>query len=153
MQTIEIIGFRDKSVPEGQSEDGGSACPFRCCYWTLPATSSRLSDLAKIITQPTFESRLIKIQQDRENDLTEEVLAVQDLKLTGYGSDIIPDDNDLLFPDRALKPQRRGQQKYFDRRFILPTSNLCKRLFSDAGYALGERRKGPLASTLSHRCF
>ncbi len=30
---------------------------------------------------------------------------------------------------------------YIDTRFLLPTSNICERLFSVAGHALGDRRK------------
>ncbi len=30
---------------------------------------------------------------------------------------------------------------YIDTRFLLPTSNICERLFLVAGHALGERRK------------
>ena len=43
--------------------------------------------------------------------------------------------------------------KYLDLRFIVPTSNLCERFFSVAGYALDDRRKRLLPSNLESQLF
>ncbi len=34
-----------------------------------------------------------------------------------------------------------NENKYMDYRFIMPTSNICERLFSVVGHALTDRRK------------
>lgn len=50
--------------------------------------------------------------------------------------------------ERALKRRRMNAVEahncYVDISFIIPTSNLCERLFSKAGYALNDSRQGTL---------
>ncbi len=46
-----------------------------------------------------------------------------------------------------------NREKYMDTRFILPTSNVFERLFSVAGYALGDRRGRMLLSNFEEQIF
>ena len=41
---------------------------------------------------------------------------------------------------KHLKTSREETCVYMDTRFLLPTSNVCERLFSIAGYSLNDRR-------------
>lgn len=62
----------------------------------------------------------------------------------------------LSFAQRAMKRQKVSsfqRTKYIDIRFLLPTSNLCERLFSKAGYAFNERRRGILPSNFESQIF
>ncbi len=54
------------------------------------------------------------------------------------------DDETLSFADQILKKRKIdvATSAYIDLRFLLPTSNICERLFSKAGQALCKRRKG-----------
>ena len=42
---------------------------------------------------------------------------------------------------------------FLDTRFILPTSNICERLFSKAGFALSDRRKSIHPAALEEQMF
>ncbi len=58
--------------------------------------------------------------------------------------------------ERAIKKRRmvkNASNGYMDTRFILPTSNICTRLFSKAGYALHDRRKGILPCNFQMQIF
>lgn len=48
---------------------------------------------------------------------------------------------------------RDASAKYLDIRLLLPTSNLCERLFSIAGYALTNRQKDILPINLGSQLF
>lgn len=53
-------------------------------------------------------------------------------------------DEYLSFSGRALERRKKYKSQtemYMDIRFLLPTSNLCKRSFLNASYALCDRRK------------
>ncbi len=45
--------------------------------------------------------------------------------------------------ERLLKRRRveNAEVTFIDSRFLFPTSNVCERLFSKAGYALSDRRR------------
>lgn len=42
---------------------------------------------------------------------------------------------------------------YVDLSLLLPTTNICERLFSKVGYALADRRKGLLSSNFESHMF
>ena len=50
-----------------------------------------------------------------------------------------------------MKPEENSQ--YLDLRFMVPTSNLCERLFSKAGYSLGNRRGNILPTSFEEQIF
>lgn len=49
--------------------------------------------------------------------------------------------------------QNNSESAYFDFEFILPTSNVCERLFSVACYALGDRRGSILHANFESQLF
>ncbi len=52
-------------------------------------------------------------------------------------------DEGLSFAERLLKRScvENAEVTFIDSRFLFPTSNICERLFSKAGYALSDRRR------------
>lgn len=63
----------------------------------------------------------------------------------------------ILFADYTLKRQQMssiiGSEQYIDTKYILLTSNICDRLFSVAGHALGSRRKSMLLANSESPLF
>ncbi len=58
--------------------------------------------------------------------------------------------------ERAIKKRRvvtNARDGYMNTRFILPTSDICERLLSKAGYALNDRRKGILPCNFEIQIF
>lgn len=123
-----------------------------------PNSKRRLGPDSNIIENKRFESAIVKIQQNREEELTlAEKRAVAHLKKEeGQSSSEVPQES-LSFAQRLLKKRRVDNQKssdgYVDMRFILPTSNLCERLFSIAGYAMSDRRKNMLPANFESQLF
>ncbi len=106
---------------------------------------------------PCFESALVKIQKNRLMELSEdEKKSVQCLSI--YRTEEKPSKcpTKLSFATRAIKKRHisvDSSNSYMDTRFILPTSNICERLFSKAGFALGNRRKSILPSNFELQVF
>lgn len=105
-----------------------------------PSTASRLSSTARIVHSLLFESAIVKLQEQRFAELSsQETSAVAALKkqhtTNGTNSE---DVRSYSFAERLLKRRRTEtvEQNYLDTRFLTPTSNVCERLFSKAGYAL-----------------
>lgn len=120
--------------------------------------SDRLHPDARIVLNPLFESGLLKIQDAHEEGLTsgerEEVASL--LLRREITAEV--DSGGTSIVERAakrLKSNRGGGQEslYVDTRFLLPTSNMCERFFSIAGYALTNRRKGLLPSNFEAQLF
>ena len=110
-----------------------------------PATEKRLLADATIVSNKTFESAVVKIQQGNLDLLSHgEICAVDNLKKESDEETDEVSDPDIGFAERALKRQKLKAQnsnlKYLDLRFLIPTSNICERLFSTAGYCLNQRR-------------
>ncbi len=107
-------------------------------------TGSRLGSASSIVHQPVFKTAIVKLQEGRINQLTQdksksvETLRVQQTS-TWTESDLI----NFSLAERALKRRRKNTEStnnYMDVRFVLPTSNVCERLFSTAGFSLSYRR-------------
>ena len=66
-------------------------------------------------------------------------------------------DDGLSFAEGALKRQKCAHyvpsEDFIDRKFLLPTSNICKRLFSRVGYAFSQRGKGLCPANLESQLF
>ncbi len=64
-------------------------------------------------------------------------------------------DKNLSFGERALKKRKisKTSSAYMDLRFIRPTSNMCERLFSVAGFTLNDRCKCILAMNFELQFF
>lgn len=123
----------------------------------FPQTEQRLSAKAKIIHQPNFESALSKLQNGAISSLSAaERLEVKRLKRDASSSSQQTNDGpDESFAASLLKRSKRNSTNndYTDCRYILPTSNLCERLFSKAGYVHSDRRKRILPLHLEQQIF
>lgn len=112
-----------------------------------PDTTPRLSTSASILYSPVFESAVVKVQLGKAAALSrDERSALEEFRTP----ELIPSESSagatLSLAERALKRQRResvdGYKNFINLRFLLPTSNICERLFSVAGNALHSRRAG-----------
>ena len=62
----------------------------------------------------------------------------------------------LSFADHVLKKARidsLNKRKHIDRRFLVPTSNICERLFSKRGYHLTDNRMCICPENLEQQIF
>lgn len=121
-----------------------------------PETTTKLSSTANIIHSPVFETAIGKVQSGNEVIMShEEKEALAALKITRQeeeGSTY----TGLSFAEQALKRRKvscGGRTDYSDLRFLLPTSNICERLFSKAGHALNDRRKTMLPANFESQIF
>ena len=124
-----------------------------------PELSEKLSPEARIVLNLEFESALVKLQSGRSDDLsTCEKFAARILLKPESGEVEVESDNDtgLSFADRVLQKARLdslNKCKYIDTRFLLPTSNICERLFSKTGCTLTDNRKFILPANLEQQIF
>lgn len=124
-----------------------------------PSTKSRLCSSAKIIHDQSFENGLVKLQQGKMGQLSfSEECAVQ---VFAKKLDPVFDESsssmDKSIISRAFKRQKAEVMNlatgYDDVRYVLPSSNLCERLFSKAGYAINSRRMATLPSNIESQVF
>lgn len=124
----------------------------------FPQMRDRLKEDARIVHNPTFEAAVCRIQAGREDDLNDEQrAAVAHLrKPASAGESSVAGEEEAL-RERARKRRKmremRTFERYIDTRFILPTSNLCERLFSVAKNAVGERRQCLRTESLEAQIF
>jgi hypothetical protein len=98
-----------------------------------------------------FENAVVKILHCQEHTLsTAEADAVACLNLDV----IVEPDSELDFASAVLKRRKiQSVSLYMDCRFILPTSNVCERFFSTAGYCLNDYRQNILPLNLEKQLF
>lgn len=130
---------------------------FDAVIENFPETSERLKPDATIVQSVTFEAAIVKVQLGYQAALDrQEKASIERFSVQSVHSDNSEDD-ELSFADRALKRQKRSisgeTTSYGDMRFLLPTSNVCERLFSKAGHVLNDRRKGLLPANLECQLF
>jgi hAT family C-terminal dimerisation region len=121
-----------------------------------------------IIHDKPLESAVLKIQSGKENTLTElEKGAVEQLLLPSLqvqddaggtgGNGAAGADAQLSFAERALKRQRVQEtaegSKYVNTRFLLPTSCVVERLFSQAKRVFSPHRRRLNVKTLEALLF
>ncbi|KAG7354964.1 hypothetical protein IV203_004320 [Nitzschia inconspicua] len=133
---------------------------------TYPQTKNRLGENASIIHDNVFESAVQKILKGSEEELTPD----ESVKVTGlrHGSLTMEEetrtgeerdaDAGLSLAEKALKRRRlesttTSKSAFMDLHFIVPTSNMCERLFSEAGYGLNSRRMCTLPSNFETQMF
>lgn len=101
---------------------------FDTAIGTYPSMNERLKFNAAIVADPTFESAVTKLQDNRHGELNyAEQDAVKDLKADSATQSEEESDATLSIAERALKKRRLDKScsgKYFDLRFFLPTSNI-----------------------------
>ena len=116
-----------------------------------PTMRDYLGPDAGIVHSKTFESAILKIQNDRADSLTlcEKKLVVN-LKLSSIDGE---PDAEAHFAETLLTKRKGGSEQYIDTRFIQPTSNICKRFFSTAGYAFNDYRRSLLPRHLEMQLY
>lgn len=124
---------------------------------SYPDLDQRLASDAKNFEGSGFEEGIVEIQEGREVYLTtSEKRALPELLVQIFCNLDAEEENGSII-QRALKKLRSGEKKkqpaFLDARFLLPTSILCKRLFSSADDALTNRRKGTLPANLESWLF
>lgn len=104
-----------------------------------PSLRSRLGTYADIILYRTFESAIAKIQESDESEMTpDETLGIKKLLQPNSRSQFDGFDN-LPLGDRVINLRRIYRIKksnYVELRFMIPSYNLCERLFWTAGFVL-----------------
>ncbi len=116
--------------------------------------AERLSSDASIIQNPDFENGLIKIM-----DVQSVIMTVKERNATQcfFSSQVTKtghsDSTEHSLAKRAFKRRRLSKSNYSDSRFVLPTSNICERIISKAGFVLNYRRKIVLPATFERNIF
>jgi hypothetical protein len=120
-----------------------------------PVLEEKLSANLGIVLDKTFESAIVNLQQGKIESLSSsELRSVKHLKKQSQDlKDIIDERNQsILFAERILKKQQleavSSSSSYVDLRFLIPTSNICERLFSETGFSFIQRRM----SVLPNQC-
>jgi len=112
---------------------------------TYPDANEFIGPDAGIVHQPHFESGIVKVLDNQSSKMNSDELTVTQCLLHTPSVDHESDtpSTELTFTQRALKKRKQCKSQdvaYINARFILPTSNICERFFSVAGYALNDRR-------------
>lgn len=108
-----------------------------------------LSPTAEVVECPAFESAVVKMQREKELSMTpDEARSVECLRVVEAVAEVEARESGASLVERATKKLRvetvGSRTGYMDTSFLVPTSNMCERLFSKAGYALADRRHSML---------
>jgi hypothetical protein len=125
-----------------------------------PVLEEKLSANLGIVLDKTFESAIVKLQQGKIESLSSSVLrSVKHLKKQSQDLKDIADERNqsILFAERILKKQKleavSSLSSYVDLQFLIPTSNICERLFSKAGFSFNQRRMPVLPINTESQMF
>lgn len=135
------------SVTKCLQRDNTTMAEVRALFDTViehyPAMKSRLGPTAEIVECPAFESAVVLIQRQKTSLLTaEEKHAVRSLRIENTAT--TPENQTLTLAEKALHchmMENYGGAEYNDTRFILPTTNLIERLFSNTRRAYTDYRR------------
>lgn len=132
-----------KKLQENQTNMADVRALFDAVIDKFPDFKSRLGPNAPIVYDKHFESAVIKLQEKRTFDLSEdERKSVRHLLISK--DDLQNRTKTISFADQIVKKRRMeisGEGVgYMQTLFLLPTSNIVERLFSKAGWALSDRR-------------
>ncbi len=120
-----------------------------------PDLTERLSPTADIVKDPIFEKAICKLQDGQQLERYETAV-LKSFEVEKPDASSSEEEESLSLAARALK-RRKLQQRtsacYVDTRFVVPTSNMCERLFSVAGWALNGRRKRILPKNFEVQIF
>ncbi len=135
-----------------------------------PDMASKIGPEASIVKCPDFENAIVKIQQKKENELTEleQYSVIEFLKDEDDDSVVeLSEDDEKKEPadfgnrlDRLMKKQRREsdnvlayKSKYIDTSFVYPVGDDVERLFSAAGNLYDSSRGQLELSNLESQLF
>jgi len=115
----------------------------------FPAMGHHLAEDAKILSNVDFERGILKVCKGEENLLTEpEKHAIRKFKKAEHCAESdMQDSAGLSFAQQLLKRRRivQGRSMYIDDiNHVLPTSNICERLFSQAKHVMTTQRSALL---------
>lgn len=136
----------------------------------FPELEQHCSPSSQIVEDTMFESAVVKIQHAQINgdpiSLTnsekrdvKHLLKPDDLViLEETSSDLVEEESTLSAVFRRIKKRKVSRkhtdaEKYLDLRFIRPTSNICERLFSVAGFTFAKNRQRLLPVNLESQLF
>jgi hypothetical protein len=136
-----------ESISKALQQDATTLADTRLLFDEIsnayPALKEKLAANANIVLDKYFESAIIRIQQGKAGSLMpSEEQSVRNLKkLPKQNHESIESG---CFADRVLKKQRLDKEvspsEYLDLRFLIPTSNICEQLFSQAGFCFNSQR-------------
>ena len=146
LQQVKPLESVNKVLQTNSNTVSDASVLFDAVIQKYSDTANLLSSSAGIVHSPNFENAVIKIKRNNSSAISrEESISVSSLLI---GEDQVQDfeEERLSFAMRALKRQRcmneHTKRKYCDAQFLLPSSNLCERLFSRAGFAVSDRKRG-----------
>ncbi len=118
---------------------------FDAVVTEFPVTENRLSPNARIVLNSYFESAIVKIQNGSFRDLTvgegNHTVCLREIHQNTDESEMEPNTESLVELGKMRRRlEMRSGHSYMDTRFILPTSNICERLFCLGGHILCDRR-------------
>ena len=150
-----------ESVTKSLQHEGRTVSEVRILFDAVienySGTATRLFSSAEIVHSPEFESAVVKLQQGNTLALSrEEEISITRLLIENSNENITECDG-LSFAQRVLKRRKMSSnamsKKYLDTRFLVPTSNVCERLFSQVGYVLTDRRKAINPANLESQIY
>lgn len=127
-------------------------------FSSMDCMKQRLGPKAAIVENPQFESAIVKIQDGFEHRLTPtEKRAVQHLLMPAKELGKRKSTGEKNLADELLKRHKTCKEtqasRYMNTKFIVPTSNMCERLFSVAGWAMTNRRKSVSPARFEEQLF
>ncbi|KAG7346544.1 hypothetical protein IV203_005612 [Nitzschia inconspicua] len=166
MSSIKISGKELTAAFFRLETPNGSVWLCRCGKKCQQKGSGYTNLNAIIIHDDVFESAVQKILKGSEEELTPD----ESVKVTGLRNGTSPMEEEtktgeerdadagLSLAEKALKRRRlvsttTSASAFMDLHFIVPTSNMCERLFSEAGYGLNSRRMRTLPSNFESQLF
>jgi len=126
-----------------------------------PIMIKYLANNAKIVHSQNFENGVVKIIDGKEEDLSAaEINCLKKLKTQSQSNVTVSDEGrDSCIDDFAAsllkkrKVEKLNVKTYQDCRFLLPTSNIVERFFSEAGFAFSDLRQSILPLNLEMQLF
>ena len=158
MKKLRPLESVTKALQSDATTMGDVRVLFTAVMDDFPETRSRLGSNATIVHCVNFENAKVKLQRGNFGALTmNEQESTSTLRGDMHEQTMEYNDENLSFAERALKRRKRADDRtklqYMDSRFLIPTSNICERLFSRVGYALPSRRKGTSPVNLEAQVF
>ena len=157
LQQLELLESVTKVLQDDTTTMSDVRAVFDAVMDKFPETSCRLTSSAEIVHSPLFEGAIVKLQRGTFGALSREEQSIASFLATHGNRDCGDVDGELSFAHRALKRQKcrdmDSTKQFTDTRFLIPTSNVCERLFSKVGHALSDRRKGVAPVHLESQMF
>lgn len=122
-----------------------------------PLMKDRLCSDASIVGNSYFEFSIARVQEKKEHTLQKVVRkAIKHLLLDQTSAFLVLKPRKTDFEKQILEDvqaENVKNSKQMSTYSFVSTSNICERLFSSAGYALNDRRKGLLPTRLEMHLF